>query len=322
MYQDKKLVVFFAMHRSGSSFTARLFQRLGLSLGPFKLAPAVPANPYGYFGASPILGLNCDLQTAAFGFPHESPFDAKDYRRFRECDGQWPSGHVYSTQQRQLGRELIERLVASGRVSGFKDPRTVLTWPFWQNVLNDFPSLPVVGLFLLRSPHEIAMSMIRRSRRRYSYEDALGLVAVHYRRMRDILCEWRGKLAVLQFEPRLMAVHCPMQPLFAALRGTKRPSTRSMTPSAAIIGPRWSITRPRNCSNCSAARHRRSFRPTDNQEVFFRRAEFVPFRRAAAKNFQLLMVQRVTATAAISGAESPASGANVVLEPKLARASS
>ena len=70
MYQDKKLVVFFSMHRSGSSFSARLFQRLGLSLGPFKLVPGNRANPYGHFEASPFVAVNSrcnaprsDLQT-------------------------------------------------------------------------------------------------------------------------------------------------------------------------------------------------------------------------------------------------------------------
>ena len=78
MYQDKKLVVFFAMHRSGSSFTARLFQRLGLSLGPFKLVPGNQGNPYGHFEAIPFVALNCDLQRATFGFPDEAPFRPRD----------------------------------------------------------------------------------------------------------------------------------------------------------------------------------------------------------------------------------------------------
>jgi GT2 family glycosyltransferase/glycosyltransferase involved in cell wall biosynthesis len=209
MYQDKKLVIFFGMHRSGSSFTARLFQRLGLSLGPFELGRADEANPYGHFEAVPFVALNCELQRAAFGFPDDTSYDPDVFRRFRECRGQWPADQIYSAQQRQYARELIEQLVASGPVSGFKDPRTVLTWPFWRNVLRDFPGLRVVGLFLLRSPHEIAMSMFRRSRGRCRYEDALDVVAVHYGRMKGILHRWRGDRAVLQFEPQLIAAKAP-----------------------------------------------------------------------------------------------------------------
>jgi GT2 family glycosyltransferase/glycosyltransferase involved in cell wall biosynthesis len=76
-------------------------------------------------------------------------------------------------------------------------------------VLHDFPALQVVGLFLLRSPHEIAMSMFRRSHGECGYKGALDMVAVHYRRMRDIFDNWHGDRAVLQFEPRLFAAQAP-----------------------------------------------------------------------------------------------------------------
>ena len=136
----------------------------------------------------------------------------------------------------------------SGRVSGFKDPRTVLTWPFWQNVLNDFPGLPVVGLFLLRSPHEIATSMFQRSRGGCSYEDALGLVAVHYRRMRDIYYEWRGKLAVLQFEPRLIAAHAPQ--------------------AAAVCGLTWDEAAFNEVYDAGCRHHRPALADHEAQELF------------------------------------------------------
>ena len=61
------------------------------------------------------------------------------------------------------GRSIIENLLESGKVSGFKDPRTVLLWPFWERVLTDFPTVRVAPVALLRSPHEIAMSLCSRS---------------------------------------------------------------------------------------------------------------------------------------------------------------
>ena len=209
MYQGKNLVVFFGMHRSGSSFSARLFQRVGLSLGPFELGGADESNPYGHFESIPFVALNRELQLGALGFEDDAPIDLEVLRHFRDCQGQWTPGHAYPPHLRQYGRKLLEDLVASGPVSGFKDPRTVLTWPFWRNVLRDFPGLRVIGVFLLRSPHEIAMSMFQRSRGICSYEDALDIVAVHYRRMLEIFDTWRGDRAVLQFEPRLFAEQAP-----------------------------------------------------------------------------------------------------------------
>lgn len=149
---------------------------------------------------------NCSF---ALGFEDDAPLDLEVLRHFRDCQGQWTPGHAYPPHLRQYGRKLLEELVASGPVSGFKDPRTVLTWPFWRNVLRDFPGLRAIGVFLLRSPHEIAMSMFQRSKGICGYEEALDIVAVHYRRMQEIFNDWRGDRAVLQFEPQLFAKQAP-----------------------------------------------------------------------------------------------------------------
>ena len=63
----------------------------------------------------------------------------------------------------QRGRSLVRTLLDSGKISGFKDPRTVLLWPFWRRVLSAFPGVRIVPIALLRSPHEIAMSLFTRS---------------------------------------------------------------------------------------------------------------------------------------------------------------
>jgi hypothetical protein len=76
-------------------------------------------------------------------------------------------------------------------------------------VLQDFPGLRVVPLFLLRSPHEIAMSLFQRVHGDCGYDDALDLTAVHFRRMKGILDEWQGDRAVLQFEPQSYARQAP-----------------------------------------------------------------------------------------------------------------
>ena len=205
MYHGKTLVVLFCMHRSGSSFAGRLLQRLGMSLGPFDLLGADDSNVHGHFEAAPIVALNCELQLEAFGFDGDFPRDPALLQRFHDGGGQWPREVAFSEERLEQGRGLIERLVASGRVSGFKDPRTVLTWPFWESVLDRFPGLRLVALSVLRSPHEIAMSMFRRSQGDCSYRDALDITAVHYRRMTDVLHRWRGDRAVLHFQPQTLA---------------------------------------------------------------------------------------------------------------------
>jgi hypothetical protein len=204
MYDGKTLVVLFCMHRSGSSFAGRFLQRLGMSLGPFELLGADASNPHGHFEAAPIVALNRRLQLESCGFEGDYPRDPAVLQRFRDAGGE-PSDGTYSDGQRDEGTRLIEQLVGAGRVSGFKDPRTALTWPFWEGVLERFPGLRIVALSQLRSPHEIAMSMFQRSQGDCSYRDALDITAVHYRRMKEILDRWPGERAVLQFEPRSFA---------------------------------------------------------------------------------------------------------------------
>ena len=203
------LVVLFCMHRSGSSFTARLLQSLGMSLGPFALGGADESNPHGHFEALPFLTLNRELQLKAFGFADDLPADAATLRRFRETGGQWPSETAISDSQWQEGRQLIHQLVTSDPVSGFKDPRTALTWPFWQRVLQGFPGLRIVPVFLLRSPHEIAMSLFQRSHGDFCYGDALDAVAVHFRRMKAIRDEWQGEQVDLHFDPQTFTQKVP-----------------------------------------------------------------------------------------------------------------
>src|SRR5262249_50618925 len=80
-------------------------------------------------------------------------------------------------------------------------PRTVLTWPFWQRVFAEFPDLRIVPVALLRSPHEIAMSLFDRSQGGRDYTQALDVTAIHFRRMADILDHWEGPSSVPCFEP-------------------------------------------------------------------------------------------------------------------------
>ena len=103
------------------------------------------------------------------------------------------------------GQELVRGLAATGAVSGFKDPRVPLVWPFWLEVFRRIPGLRVIPVLLLRSPHEIAMSIFMRSKGRLDYCDALDVTAVHFKRMHAILADWPGPLARIRFLPEYFA---------------------------------------------------------------------------------------------------------------------
>jgi hypothetical protein len=205
-YAGRTLVVLLCMHRSGSSLVANLLQRLGMSLGPFELLGATPSNKHGHFEAMPMYRLDQELMAQVFGFDEDLPRSPDVMRRFRECDACWSlETSPVSEEMFQQGRGLIEQLVASGQVSGFKDPRVPLLWPFWSRVFSGFAGLRVVPIVLARSPHEIAMSIFVRSQGVLAYNDALDVTAVHYQRLGGILDEWPGERAVVRFDSRVLA---------------------------------------------------------------------------------------------------------------------
>jgi hypothetical protein len=205
VYEGKTLVVILCMHRCGSSLVTNVIERLGMSLGPFELLGCTEFNKYGHFEAVPFFHLNREVLNQVLGFP-DLPESAEAFRRFSERRGRWRLKTSPVTEEMlQRGRDLVEQLVGSGQVSGFKDPRVPLLWPFWSRVFAGFPGLRVVPLFLVRSPHEVAMSLFTRSRGEMAYRDALDLTAIHYRRLHDIRDRWDGERAVVRFDPRVFA---------------------------------------------------------------------------------------------------------------------
>lgn len=197
--QNRALVVLLSMHRSGSSLTANILQRLGMSLGPFELLGAEPTNPYGHFESIPFHDLNRRVQEWAFGFPDDLPNDPETRARFVESEAEWPTDRAIPKEWLEEGERLTRVLIESGSPSGFKDPRTVLTWPFWRRVFQRIDNLEVMPAILLRSPHEIAMSLCSRARGEQPYWDALDVVGVNLRRLQVINDEFGGRIPMTRF---------------------------------------------------------------------------------------------------------------------------
>jgi len=148
---------------------------------------ASPSNIHGYYESQPFYMLNQKVQEIALGFPDDFPTSEEVLTRLLDGQGIWPEGVKIPDELFDEGRRLIAGLVGSGAISGFKDPRTVLTWPFWRQLVQEFHSLRVVVVPLLRSPHEIAMSLCTRSAGALGYWASLDLIALHFGRMKTIL---------------------------------------------------------------------------------------------------------------------------------------
>jgi hypothetical protein len=148
----------------------------------------------------PILEVNLAVQTLIHGFRDDLPRTEEAVAHFLATEGRWDDwADQVPEEYVQRGRSLIKTLLDSGRISGFKDPRTVLLWPFWRRVLSAFPGVRVIPVALLRSPHEIAMSLFTRLESESSYWTCLDVVAVHFRQLQAIIDGWDHPVPRVRF---------------------------------------------------------------------------------------------------------------------------
>jgi len=142
----------------------RLLHRCGLELGPESdLMPPQADNPEGFWEHLGFVALNEEL--------------------LNELGGAWdlpPNADENFTHARLDPLRMKARLLIAGfdsaKVWGWKDPRSSLTLPFWQDLLPGLKTLIVV-----RNPLEVAYSM--RERNGTSYSLGLRLWEIYNRRL-------------------------------------------------------------------------------------------------------------------------------------------
>jgi hypothetical protein len=133
-----RVVCVIGMHRSGTSSLAGSLQEAGLHLGD--VITEAPHNAKGNRENRRIM----DLQEALL--VHNG--------------GRWdvPPERLEWTDEHRAARDAIIGSYAGRDPWGFKDPRTLLTLPFWQEVLSD---ITFVATF--RHPLRVAESLLRRN---------------------------------------------------------------------------------------------------------------------------------------------------------------
>ena len=136
------------MHRTGTSLTARILNLLGVDLGRQSglLLTKSEENPKGFWEQVAIKEFNDEL-LGALGGAWDAP---PDLEQGWEYD---PSLAEY----RERAQQLIVDQYGDAELWGWKDPRSAILLPFWQQIV---PDLSYV--ICLRHPHAVAESMTRR----------------------------------------------------------------------------------------------------------------------------------------------------------------
>jgi hypothetical protein len=145
-------VVVLGFHRSGTSMTTRLLQRLGVALGPQEeMLAADPAdNARGYWEPEWMIELNEDVLVAIGGSHLAPPLMPPGW----ECDPRLDD-------LRARAAELLDRTFAGAPLWGWKDPRTCLTFPFWRSLVAERADR-LSFVVCVRSPAESVTSMMAR----------------------------------------------------------------------------------------------------------------------------------------------------------------
>lgn len=156
---DRPTVCVTGMHRSGTSFAARVLELVGVTLGSIDgLLPPGSDNPAGYFENKAIQELDDELLAHLGGSWDQPPV----------LDPGWELGADLDPF-RERGAAVIDRdfpvdalVTGAGpaaepnpaRLIAFKDPRVSLLLPFWRTVV------PIVAtVTLVRDPDDVAASL-------------------------------------------------------------------------------------------------------------------------------------------------------------------
>lgn len=136
------------MHRSGTSLVTRLINLLGVELGPeeYIVKPA-PDNPRGFWEQEMLTAVGEEILARLGGSWDEPPDFSAAWEKSPEL-----------ADLRELAKAIYETDFAPAAQWVWKDPRTCLTLPFWQEV---FP--PMQYVVCVRKPSDVAQSLQRRN---------------------------------------------------------------------------------------------------------------------------------------------------------------
>ncbi|MHC4661945.1 MAG: sulfotransferase family protein [Planctomycetota bacterium] len=146
--EKTEIICILGPHRSGSSLITRMASLLGVSIGrEEQLVPAAVDNPKGFWENKNIVEIN-DAILARLGGEWRNP-------------PSFPDGWITRpdlADLREQAQELINENFGNAKLWGWKDPRTCLTLPFWQQLL---PGMKYV--VCVRNPAEAARSLEERN---------------------------------------------------------------------------------------------------------------------------------------------------------------
>lgn len=150
---SRQIVVVLGMHRAGTSLLMSVLSRMGLAVGD-DLLEGDEANAEGYWELREIYTLQ-DRVLEQVGRPWDVPAGVLP------LPSNWLKDAGVQSLRPALADVLRRRLLTNPGPVGFKDPRTALLLPLWEQVFADLGLQPVYVL-ATRDPGAVAQSLRRR----------------------------------------------------------------------------------------------------------------------------------------------------------------
>jgi hypothetical protein len=195
----RKLIVFVTCQRTGSSISAEIFYRHGMSLGPFSFFQTTPEKPLGLCEAMPIFQIDHTLHRIIYGFDEDSIHYKLAGQIMKNREWLRPTINQIKPDLIEHGKQVIQSVIETSSVSGFKHPASSLFWFFWNHIFSQLPDLEVYPIFLLRPPSGIAASYARRANKSEFQNAMLDLVEIYLLRMLEIYRNWNGQKSIIRF---------------------------------------------------------------------------------------------------------------------------
>src|SRR5450432_1366051 len=145
---NQDIICILGMHRSGTSALTRVLNLIGVDLGANEALTTEPVadNPRGYWEHHELTAIS-DAILKRYGWSWDDP---------PLLPPGWETGAAID-DLRQRAQQLIKDQFAEVQIWGWKDPRTCLTLPFWQQLL---PNMRYI--ICLRNPVDVARSLEHR----------------------------------------------------------------------------------------------------------------------------------------------------------------
>lgn len=176
----KRIIVVLGSHRSGTSAIARGLKVLSVDLGE-QLMEGIPGNnERGFWEDTEIYAFNKSL--------------------LEKLDSNWHSVSAIDSQgllctqwrlERKYGSELLQSKLRENKIFAFKDPRTAILLPIWQEIFTHL-GLRASYLIVLRNPLDVASSLKKRD----GFHQLKGLM-LWAKHMMAAMCGTQGQQRVI-----------------------------------------------------------------------------------------------------------------------------